>query len=79
MKKLIFRELSEKDIRNIFHTSKGNVAEYFYNFETLEQARRWVMEAITKQLSGAKIEYVVYDDKDFIGMVSPQFLNETFA
>ena len=75
MTELIFKELAIEDIANIFHASKGNVADYFYKFETLAEARQWVNNAIREHEEGKKLEYVVYEGEDFIGMISPRYLD----
>jgi RimJ/RimL family protein N-acetyltransferase len=51
----------------------GNVAEYFYNFQTIDETRVWVTEAIAKHREGTKKEFVVFDGDTFIGMISPAY------
>ena len=50
-----FRELSIDDTEKIFCACKGNVAEYFYNFESIEEAEEWVQKAINEQKIGKKM------------------------
>ncbi len=77
MTELIFKQLSHDDVENIFQASRGNVADYFYKFETLEEAREWVNDAIRKQAEGSKLEYVVYEGESLVGMISPRYIGPT--
>ncbi len=73
--KLIWKPLSFEHVEMIHKAISGSVAEYFYNFKNEEETRAWVSAAITEHEKGTKEEYVVFDDKEFIGMVSPRFLS----
>lgn len=75
MSELVFRKLSVNDTEHIFKASTGNVADYFYKFDTFEQAEEWVKDAVLKQEEGSKLEYVIYEGDNFIGMISPRYLN----
>ncbi len=75
MTELTFKDLSIRDSENIFYASKGSVADYFYKFESLEQAEEWVRDAILQHSEGTKLEYVVYEGDKFVGMISPRYLD----
>jgi len=75
MTELIFKPLFDDDTKNIFLASKGNVADYFYKFETLKEAEQWVSDAILQHSEGTKLEYVVYEGDKFVGMISPRYLD----
>ena len=74
MTELTFKDLSIEDSENIFLASRGNVADYFYKFETLREAEKWVNDAIRKQNEGSKLEYVVYEVESLVGMISPRYI-----
>ncbi len=75
--KLIWKPLSVEHINLIHDSIRGNIAEYFYDFQTIDETEAWVKEAVSKHESGNKKEYVIFDGGDFIGMVSPQFISDT--
>ena len=62
------------DYAQIIHDSvSGNVAEYFYDFKTIEETKEWITEGVLKHQQGSKEEYLILDDQEFIGMISPSF------
>ncbi len=54
----------------------GNVAEYFYPFKNINETKKWVMSAMEKHKEGKKEEYVLFDEGQFIGIVSPYFISK---
>ena len=71
---LKLKPISLEYVSAIFGAITGNVAEYFYNFKNLEETRTWVEKAIIEHGNGKKLEYVLFDDNEFIGMISPCYL-----
>lgn len=72
---LIWKPLSIEHVSFIHDSISGNVAEYFYDFQSLSETESWVREAIARHEKGNKKEYVVFDGVEFIGLVSPQFIS----
>lgn len=72
-KTLIWKPLAREHIDVIFQANKGNVTEYFYDFQNKAEAEAWVIDAIIQQESGQKPEYVIFDGDDFVGMISPSY------
>ncbi len=70
---LTWKPLSTEHIDLIFETNSGNVAEYFYDFKNRDEVETWVIDAIEKQTLGTKLEYVIFEGDDFIGMISPSY------
>jgi RimJ/RimL family protein N-acetyltransferase len=73
-KMLVWEPISLDHVNVIFSGISGNVAEYFYDFKTIDETRVWVKNAIVEHGRGKKLEYVLFENNDFIGMISPCYL-----
>lgn len=67
------KQLTLEHSHDILRSISGNVAEYFYDFKTIEETGAWVNNEILNQRNGTKEEYVIFDDGKFVGMISPSF------
>ena len=76
---LELHSLSIDYLSDIHKSITGNVAEYFYDFKDIEETREWITKAIIKHESGEKEEYVITDNEEFIGMISPNYPTPTVA
>jgi RimJ/RimL family protein N-acetyltransferase len=58
--------------QDILIHNKGNVREFFIQFESMEKINEWIIEQRQKMEIGEKIELVIVDiqTNNFIGMVS---------
>lgn len=70
---LTWKPLSAEHIDLILQANYGNVAKYFYDFQNRDEVKTWVVEAIQKHKLGTKLEYVIFEGDDFIGMISPSY------
>ncbi len=73
-KSLVLKPISFDYVDVIFNAIKGNVAEYFYDFKDTDEVRTWIKNAIKKHAEGKKLEYVIFEDGEFIGVISPCYL-----
>lgn len=55
---------------DMYAANHGNVTDYFQDFSDQEAADAWVTQALTEINAGEKIEYAVYLDKQFAGLIS---------
>ncbi len=77
MSTLTWKPLSHGDTDMIFRSCTGNVAEYFYAFKNQDEAQAWIDDAIKAHEPGSKLEYVIYDGGEFIGMISLRYVTKT--
>lgn len=70
---LVWKPLSVSHVNLIYDSIDGNVAKYFYNFKTIDEAESWVRKAVSEHMTGNKKEYAIFDREEFIGMISPRF------
>jgi len=70
---LDWRPLSVADVSMIHGAIRGNVAEYFFDFKTEAETKVWIVDAVEKHKMGHKQEFVVFDQDEFIGLISPNF------
>lgn len=71
--------LSIEHLPDIHNSISGNVAEYFYDFKDIEETKEWISKAIEEHIKGEKEEYVITDDGEFVGMISPNYPAPTEA
>lgn len=74
MEELSWKPISLEDTDIIFESIEGNVAEYFYNFKNRDEVQTWVKNAVKAHNEGEKLEFMIFDNNEFIGMVSPCYL-----
>lgn len=57
---------------DILNSNKGNVKDYFLDFESIREVEDWINENIKLIKEGKKLENVVIDkdNKAFVGMVA---------
>jgi [ribosomal protein S5]-alanine N-acetyltransferase len=74
---LSLKPISLEYTDDIFSSISGNVAEYFYDFKSIQETEDWIRNAVLQHKEGEKEEYVVFDDELFVGMISPKFVSDT--
>lgn len=75
MNRLTFTALTTEHIQYIYDALLDGGTEDFYTFRDIEELSTWVESAIQKQTQGRKFEFVLFHEKEFIGMISPEFIN----
>lgn len=74
---IVLKPLSAEFTEDIHNSIQGNVAEYFYDFKNITETSDWIKRAIEQHEAGTKQEFVIVDDEQFIGLISPNFISPT--